>query len=97
MARRHNTLAVVTRKLEDVVSTMQGPALYFSALYDNKTHIDILSEALHQVIDHHNKVLGSFSVTNVDGQYMLGVVVYEDHAAEKRDHEKGVIYERSSF
>lgn len=97
MRRQRRTLAVVLSKLEDVVSSMQSTALYFSANYDNKTHIDLVSEAVAEVVSHHNKVLGWWGIKEINGDYKLGVVVYEDHQAEERDRKKGVNYERRCF
>ena len=97
MRRQRRTLAVVTSKLEEVVSAMQSSALYFSAYYDNKTHIDFVSEKIHEVVTHHNKVLGWWGIKEIDGEYKLSVVVYENHAAEERDRKKGIDYERSCF
>lgn len=97
MRRQRRTLAVVMSKLEDVVSTMSSPALYFSAYYDNKSNIDIVSEKISEVVSHHGKVLGGWMIKPIDNDYKLGVVVYENDAAAERDRKKGINYERCGF
>lgn len=98
MSRPRRTLAMVTNRLEDAVESMQGPALYFSALYDNKTSLELVSEKISEVVSRYNKVLGWWQVKDVGhGDYKLGVVVYSDHKAEQDDLKLGINYERYCF
>lgn len=97
MRKPRRTLAVVASKLEDAVSAMQSPALYFSAYYDNKTDFDLLAEKVNEIVSHYDKVLGWWSVKEFNGDYKLGVVVYQDQKAADYDRKKGVNYERSCF
>lgn len=98
MARKQRrTLAVVANKLEDVVASMQTDAVYFSAFYDNKTHIDLVAAKIEEVITHYGKVVGWWQIKKFDDDFKLGVVVYSDHTAAERDRKKGVDYERHCF
>lgn len=97
MRRQRRTLAVVCSKLEDVVSAMTSPALYFSAYYDNKSDLDIVSAKVQEIVSHYGKVLGGWMIKQVDDGHKLGVVVYEDDAAAERDRKKGIDYERCGF
>lgn len=97
MRKPRRTLAVVASKLEDAVSTMQSSALYFSAYYDNKTDLELLSEKLSEIVSHYGKILGWWSVKEFDGDFKLGVVVYQDQKAADHDRKKGVKYERCCF
>lgn len=95
MRRKRRSLAVVMSKLEDVVSTMQSRAVYFSAYYDNKSDIDIVSEKVSEVVAHYGKVLGGWGIKKIDADnYQLGVTVYEDNEAAEYDRKKGITYER---
>lgn len=80
------------------METMQGPALYFSALYDNKTQVSLVSEKIGETISRYNKLLGWWQIKDIgNGEFKLGVVVYNDHKAEQQDIKRGVDYERYCF
>lgn len=98
MARKQRrTLAVVANKLEDVVAPMQSDAVYFSAFYDNKTHIDFVADKINEIVTHYGKVVGWWQIKKFGEDYKLGVVVYADHAAAEKDRKKGIDYERHCF
>lgn len=98
MSRQRKTLAMVMNRLEDAVETMQSPALYFSALYDNRTRFDLVSEKISEVVSRYNKVLGWWQIKDIgNGEFKLGVVVYNDNKAEQEDIKRGVDYERYCF
>lgn len=96
--RQRKTLSSVSHTLSDLISTMGATPLYFSAGYNNKDHIDVVSEKIEEVVKAHDKVLGYFAIKQTkDGEYRLGVVVYPDEATRRRDEKKGVDYERVCF
>lgn len=99
MARKQRrTLAIVANKLEDVVASMQTDAVYFSAYYDNKTHIDFVADKIEEVVKHYDKIVGWWQIKKInDEDYKLGVVVYANEAAAERDRKKGINYERYCF
>ena len=83
--RTRRSLAVVCSRFEDAVRSMDKDALYFSALYDNKSHIDIV-----------NKYFDGFKIEKEGDTWRLGVTVYENIQVRDKAIKKGVTYERCS-
>lgn len=94
--RTSRSLAVVCSRFEDAVRSMDKDALYFSALYDNKSHIDIVSEKLKEIAEAHNKYFDGFKIQKEGDTWRLGVTVYESIQARDMAVKKGANYERCS-
>lgn len=94
--RVRRTLAVVSSRFEDAVRSMEKDALYFSALYDNKSDIDIVSEKLREITEAHGKYFDGFKLEKEGDTWRLGVTVYESIQARDKAIKKGTNYERCS-
>lgn len=94
--RTRRSLAVVCSRLEDAVRSMDKDALYFSALYDNKSHIDIVSEKLKEITEAHNKYFDGFKIEKEGDTWRLGVTIYDNIEARDRAQKRGTTYERCS-
>ena len=96
--QQRKTLATISRQLRDLVSTMGSAPIVYYAPFDNKVPFDLVSEAIHDITESHNRVLGYIRVRNLgDGVMKLGVVVYPDEATQRKDEIKGVNYDRVCF
>lgn len=97
MARKPlRTLAAVCSKLEDMIVGSDAPAIYFSALYDNKTPFDVVSDKIGEIAKHHKKIVGWIGLDN-STDTRLGVVIYRDEQARLTDEKRGIKYDRYCF
>lgn len=92
--RTRRSLAVVCSRFEDAVRAMEKDALYFSAFYDNKSHIDVVSEKLREITEEHGKYFDGFKISKHGDTWKIGITVYADIKARDIAQKKGADYER---
>lgn len=95
--KQRKTLAAISHQLNNLVSSMGNDPLYYSAPYDNKQAFDVLSDAVHEVVEANHRVVGWVGVKKVNEHYRVGVVVYPDENTRRKAETKGVNYDRMCF
>lgn len=63
--KQRKTLAAISHQLNNLVSSMGRDPLYYSAPYDNKQAFDVLSEAVHDVVEANRRVVGWVGVKKI--------------------------------
>lgn len=95
--RRRRSLAVICSRFEDAVRSMEKDALYFSAFYDNKSHIDLVSEKLREITEEHGRYFDGFKISKKEDSWVIGITVYADIKARDHAQKKGADYERCNY